>query len=60
MNNCPCCSQPMLRYVRKNGVYWFCSHCWQEMPDLEALITAHKQKQQLASKREMRELTKLP
>ncbi len=33
MNTCPCCSETLLRHARHNGVYWFCPHCWQEMPD---------------------------
>lgn len=35
MNTCPCCSQPMLRHTRQHQVYWFCRHCWEEMPLLE-------------------------
>ncbi|HEY9647550.1 MAG TPA: hypothetical protein V6C88_14335 [Chroococcidiopsis sp.] len=23
----------MLRHIRVNQTYWFCRHCWQEMPD---------------------------
>ncbi len=46
MNNCPCCSQPMLRYIRREGIYWFCTSCWQEMPDLASLINAQKQQHQ--------------
>lgn len=36
MNSCPCCAGTLLRHVRHNSVYWFCPHCWQEMPDLES------------------------
>ncbi|NJK74050.1 MAG: hypothetical protein HC786_13785 [Richelia sp. CSU_2_1] len=32
MTPCPCCSNEMLRHVRRNQVYWFCRECWQEMP----------------------------
>jgi len=32
MTNCPCCSNPMLRHIRQNQMYWFCRSCWQEMP----------------------------
>ncbi len=35
MNNCPCCSQTMLRHIRHQNVYWFCRNCWSEMPLLE-------------------------
>ncbi len=33
MNTCPCCSEVLLRHARHNQIYWFCPHCWQEMPD---------------------------
>ncbi len=29
---CPCCSEPMLRHIRQNQLYWFCRHCWQTLP----------------------------
>ncbi|MBD1846854.1 hypothetical protein H6F89_26290 [Cyanobacteria bacterium FACHB-63] len=38
MPECPCCSEKLLRHVRHGKVYWFCTHCWQEMPNLEALV----------------------
>ncbi|MEH1946052.1 MAG: hypothetical protein V7K77_03525 [Nostoc sp.] len=34
MTNCPCCSNQMLRHIRLQETYWFCRHCWQEMPNL--------------------------
>lgn len=34
MNTCPCCSEVLLRHARHNKIYWFCTHCWQEMPNL--------------------------
>lgn len=34
---CPCCSSPLLRHVRRSGIYWRCSHCHQEMPVLSTL-----------------------
>ena len=37
MNICPCCSDHLLRHVRYGKVYWFCRHCWQEMPQSSAL-----------------------
>jgi len=40
MNNCPCCSGQLLRHARHSGVYWFCPHCYQEMPNLSAMIDA--------------------
>lgn len=30
--NCPCCSYRLLRHIRSDGIYWLCSHCYQEMP----------------------------
>jgi ribosomal protein L37AE/L43A len=32
MTSCPCCTNQMLRHLRQSQVYWFCRHCWQEMP----------------------------
>lgn len=37
---CPCCSQPLLRHVSCRRTFWFCNHCFQEMPDLEGLRDA--------------------
>nr|WP_084226917.1 hypothetical protein [Nostoc sp. KVJ20] len=36
MTNCPCCSNQMLRHIRLQETYWFCRHCWQEMPNLSS------------------------
>ncbi|MBL1173752.1 MAG: hypothetical protein FWK01_01370 [Pantanalinema sp. GBBB05] len=38
MNNCPCCSTPLVRHIRHREIYWFCSGCWQKMPNLTELI----------------------
>ncbi len=46
MNNCPCCSSSLLRHARNSGVYWFCPHCWQEMPDLAAMVVKPRQRVQ--------------
>ncbi len=32
---CPCCSHFLLRHVRHHEIYWFCPHCYQEMPSLD-------------------------
>jgi ribosomal protein L37AE/L43A len=32
MNTCPCCSEILLRHARQGNIYWFCTHCRQEMP----------------------------
>lgn len=42
MNTCPCCSSQLLRHARHNRVYWFCPHCWQEMPNLSMAIANNK------------------
>nr|WP_315874385.1 hypothetical protein [Leptodesmis sichuanensis] len=42
MNRCPCCSGVLLRHIRHSTVYWFCPHCWQEMPDLAMGIETKK------------------
>jgi predicted amidophosphoribosyltransferase len=47
MNPCPCCSGQLLRHARHSGVYWFCSHCWQEMPDFSSIVTNRPRVQQL-------------
>lgn len=35
MNTCPCCSDVLLRHFKNHREYWFCRHCWQEMPLFE-------------------------
>lgn len=44
MNTCPCCSSQLLRHARQNRIYWFCSHCWEEMPDLSEMILGDRQR----------------
>ena len=36
MNSCLCCDNTLLRHVRQGGLYWYCSHCRQEMPNVTA------------------------
>ncbi|MBD2056021.1 hypothetical protein H6F88_08305 [Oculatella sp. FACHB-28] len=43
MNTCPCCSEQLLRHARHNSIYWFCSHCWQEMPNFSSTIATNQQ-----------------
>ncbi|OKH32816.1 hypothetical protein NIES2119_24860 [[Phormidium ambiguum] IAM M-71] len=31
-HTCLCCSNILLRHIRLGGIYWRCSHCYQEMP----------------------------
>lgn len=42
MSSCVCCSNNLLRHIRDGRVYWFCSHCWQEMPELSEVIAARQ------------------
>lgn len=49
MNTCPCCSTQLLRHARHNTVYWFCSHCWQEMPDLSETILSRQRGKRIES-----------
>ncbi|HEY9848358.1 MAG TPA: hypothetical protein V6D28_02780 [Leptolyngbyaceae cyanobacterium] len=42
MSKCICCSNELVRHIRHSRVYWFCSHCWQEMPDLAEVIAARQ------------------
>lgn len=46
---CPCCSNTLLRHVRQGSVYWFCSDCRMEIPDIESVINKPKQKQKTES-----------
>jgi len=39
-HSCLFCSQPLLRHISQQGIYWFCSHCHQEIPDIENLKEA--------------------
>ncbi|MBD1852251.1 hypothetical protein [Leptolyngbya sp. FACHB-711] len=47
---CPCCSEPLLRHARRGGVYWFCPHCHQEMPNLALTLTAAHKMQRLVDR----------
>ena len=39
LNACPCCSEPLLKHARHGHIYWFCSHCRQEMPNLSSVFS---------------------
>jgi ribosomal protein L37AE/L43A len=47
MASCPCCSHTMLRHIRHNQIFWYCRHCWQEMPNLNASPSLAKYSQSL-------------
>ena len=42
MTACPCCSHQLVRHIRPRGLYWFCSQCWAEMPNLSAVVCHQK------------------
>ncbi len=52
MTICPCCSSPLLRYIRNRQVTLFCRNCWQEMPILSCEISCEttEQLKQMAQK----------
>lgn len=52
LNNhlCPCCSQTLLRHITFKRTFWFCNHCYQEMPDLTSLREAELEQQHWLSK----------
>lgn len=39
MSTCPYCSYSLLRHIRHGKIYWFCSHCWQEVPNFETVAS---------------------
>lgn len=41
-SSCPCCSNTLLRHIRSTGVYWFCKHCYQEMPNCDRVLSNSK------------------
>lgn len=44
---CPCCSNILIYHLDNHREYWFCRHCWTEMPNLE---TAQELKHQQSPK----------
>ncbi|HEY9706111.1 MAG TPA: hypothetical protein V6C58_26985 [Allocoleopsis sp.] len=42
-NKCPYCRDVLLRHARHRGVYWFCTSCWQEIPDKMTNISSTHQ-----------------
>jgi ribosomal protein L37AE/L43A len=47
MASCPCCSHAMLRHIRHNQIFWYCRHCWQEMPNFNSPSSLSKYSQSL-------------
>ena len=54
MNSCPICSDLMLRHIRQNKIYWFCSCCHQELPNFTS-----RQRGQLLKVRTVSKLNQL-
>ncbi|WP_016872797.1 hypothetical protein ACF3DV_10395 [Chlorogloeopsis fritschii PCC 9212] len=52
-HTCPCCSYTLLRHIDLKGIYWRCSHCYQEMPVYQPLqkhtVTFTNQQKMLAA-----------
>jgi hypothetical protein len=38
INSCLCCGGSVLRHIRHNQIYWFCTSCKQEVPLLNNSI----------------------
>ncbi len=48
MNSCPCCSTLLLKHWKQGKIYWYCSSCRQEMPNLDLIdFVNHYQQQSL-------------
>ncbi|WP_071881134.1 hypothetical protein [Crinalium epipsammum] len=41
MPTCICCSQSLVRCIRRHKIYWFCTYCHQEMPYLDDALAGH-------------------
>lgn len=37
-HSCPFCDYPLLRHIRPGKLYWFCRHCYHEVPVVEELV----------------------
>lgn len=37
-STCPCCSNTLLRHIRAKEIYWFCRHCYLEMPYYDRIL----------------------
>ena len=36
--NCPVCSYTATRHFDHQREYWFCNHCWQEIPEYKHIL----------------------
>ncbi len=39
MSHCLCCNSCLLRHIRHGEMRWFCSSCWQDMPNCEGTLS---------------------
>lgn len=46
MTQCPCCGRPLVSCIRNHHQYYFCPHCWAEMPNLQHLTLMLRQSPQ--------------
>lgn len=50
MSNCPICSNLILRHISHNQIYWYCSHCHQEMPNFTTIELSRSLQEKLKQK----------
>ena len=43
LNTCPFCSYSLLHHFGNHREYWFCRHCWLEMPNIENQDSQYQQ-----------------
>ncbi|MGQ4649412.1 hypothetical protein [Lyngbya aestuarii] len=54
---CPCSSSAtLLRHISHNRIYWFCSRCHQEMPDLVNILDTRLTEQNNLATQALREV----
>jgi len=61
--HCLCCSGSLLRHIGEDGLYWYCLHCHQVMPNHQAIASDQKildRKRDRPSKRVNLESSHLP
>ena len=44
MNACICCNSKLLRHLDRHRIYWFCPHCYREMPNTAFLRSSERNK----------------
>ncbi len=48
MNTCPSCSHSLLRHIRRDRLYWYCSRCRLEIHHFASVDQENNLKQELA------------